>query len=224
MTERHKIVVFDLDDTLYKEIDFLKSAYRYIAGVMSNESVSEDKIFQLLWNTYKEGGNAFQKVVEKYGSLTFSVDWMLNTYRQHKPHISLGKDIAMFLKRLNDDGVILGIISDGRFGQQMNKIDALGLKKYIGEDDIIINTDADHVKPDMRSFKHFMDKYGDDCAYWYVGDNTSKDFIAPNCLGWTTVCLLDDGRNIHKQNFLVETWALPDIKVKKMSELIKEII
>lgn len=220
MEGKHKIVVFDLDDTLYKEIDFLQSAYRYIADVMSNENVSENEIYQLLWNSYKKGRNAFETVVEKYGSLVFSVDWMLNTYRQHIPHISLDKDIVMFLDRLNADGVILGIISDGRFEQQMNKIDALGLKKYIDEDDIIINTDVDHMKPDIRSFKYFMDKYGKDYTYWYIGDNTSKDFIAPNSLDWVTICLLDDGRNIHKQNFSLDIQSLPNIKVKKMSELI----
>ena len=29
---KNKIFIFDLDDTLYKEIDFLYSAYREIAG------------------------------------------------------------------------------------------------------------------------------------------------------------------------------------------------
>lgn len=29
---KRKIIVFDLDDTLYKEVDFLKSAYQEIAS------------------------------------------------------------------------------------------------------------------------------------------------------------------------------------------------
>ena len=32
---RNKVFVFDLDDTLYKEIDFLRSAYREIAGIIT---------------------------------------------------------------------------------------------------------------------------------------------------------------------------------------------
>ena len=31
MVTRNKVIVFDLDDTLYKEIDYLKSAYHEIA-------------------------------------------------------------------------------------------------------------------------------------------------------------------------------------------------
>ena len=34
-TKNH--VVFDLDDTLYKEIDFVKSAYQYINGYLKNK-------------------------------------------------------------------------------------------------------------------------------------------------------------------------------------------
>ena len=33
-----KVVVFDLDDTLYKEIDFLNSAFKEIALNISNDS------------------------------------------------------------------------------------------------------------------------------------------------------------------------------------------
>lgn len=44
-----------------------------------------------------------------------------------------------------------------------------------------------------------MNRYPDCHGFTYVGDNLKKDFIAPNALGWLTVCLKDDGRNIHKQ-------------------------
>jgi len=50
----NKVVVFDLDDTLYKEIDFLKSAYSYIARLTSNEKALEEDIYQLMWNTYRK--------------------------------------------------------------------------------------------------------------------------------------------------------------------------
>ena len=35
--------------------------------------------------------------------------------------------------------------------------------------------------------------------FTYVGDNLKKDFIAPYHLGWMTICLKDDGRNIHRK-------------------------
>lgn len=60
-------------------------------------------------------------------------------------------------------------------------------------------------------------------AFYYVGDNTEKDFLAPNDLGWTTVCLLDDGRNIHKQDFVVVDGYLAKYKIKNIVELLKVI-
>ena len=44
-----------------------------------------------------------------------------------------------------------------------------------------------------------MNRYPECQDFTYVGDNLKKDFIAPNALGWQTVCLKDDGRNIHRQ-------------------------
>ena len=40
-----KVVCLDLDDTLYKEIDFLKSAYRHIASLVSNANAPEDDVY-----------------------------------------------------------------------------------------------------------------------------------------------------------------------------------
>ena len=37
MSIKNKVIVFDLDDTLYKEIDFLKSAYLEIASIVDKD-------------------------------------------------------------------------------------------------------------------------------------------------------------------------------------------
>ena len=215
-----KVVVFDLDDTLYKEIDFLKSAYRHIASLVSNANAQENEVYQTLLDTYMQGGNAFETVVKKFNFQLFSVEWMLDVYRHHQPHIQLDSDIKQTLEALKAKGVFLGIISDGRRKQQENKIKALGLKAYIPKENMVVNEVKGRFKPDRQSFKFFMEKYGKDCDFWYVGDNTFKDFVAPNTLGWTTVCLIDDGSNIHKQNFQLESPFMPKLRIKLLSELL----
>ena len=148
---------------------------------------------------------------------------MLAVYRNHKPHIALNKSVEETLDWLKAHGIILGLITDGRMTQQMNKVDALGLKRYIHEDDVIINEAEEFRKPDQRCFKHFMDKYGPDSEYWYVGDNPCKDFKGPNALGWTTICLRDDGRNIHPQRFDGDESFLPKVTTDKMANIISMI-
>lgn len=223
MMQRYKVVVFDLDDTLYKEIDYVKSGFRHIASLVSNVNAPEGEVFQLMLDTYHQGGNAFETVEQKYGFRLFNVQWMISAYRNHKPRISLADDTKVALDVLKAKGIIMGIITDGRRTQQMNKIEALGLGLYVDDENIIINEVEERHKPDRRSFKTFMEKYGKDCDYWFVGDNTGKDFLGPNSLGWTTVCLMDDGTNIHKQSFNYDKIALPQVKVNTLSEILNMI-
>lgn len=66
-----------------------------------------------------------------------------------------------------------------------------------------------------------MNRYPECRDFTYVGDNPRKDFIAPNALGWLTVCLKDDGRNIHKQDFTsITALALPKKTIESLKELI----
>lgn len=48
-----------------------------------------------------------------------------------------------------------------------------------------------------------------------------KDFVAPNRLGWRTVCLKDDGRNIHSQNIEIAEVQKPQFIIDKLTDLIK---
>ena len=66
-----------------------------------------------------------------------------------------------------------------------------------------------------------MNRYPECHDFTYVGDNPRKDFISPNALGWLTVCLKDDGRNIHKQDFTsITAQALPKKTIESLKELI----
>lgn len=213
------MVVFDLDDTLYKEIDFVKSGFKHIASLVSNVNAPEEEVYQLLLDTFLQGGNAFETVVQKYWFRLFNVQWMITAYRNHKPVLWLDDDTRRMLARLKADGVTMGIITDGRRMTQHNKMEALGLKQYMDVSDIIVNEVEERQKPDRGSFECLMEKHGKDCDYWYVGDNTEKDFVAPNRLGWKTVCLLDDGRNIHQQNFDHDSGGMPQLRIRSISEL-----
>ena len=223
MMPKRKVVVFDLDDTLYKEIDYLQSAYHHIAFLVSNVNTPEAEVYQLMTDTYRQGKKPFEAAIEKFHFQLYDVQWMLAVYRNHKPHISLDKIVEESLAWLKAHDAILGLVTDGRVTQQMNKIDALGLKKFVNEDDIIINEAEEFRKPDQRSFQYFMDKYGKDADYWYVGDNPDKDFKGPNRLGWHTVCLRDDGRNIHQQRFDGEKSSLPTTMIDHIDEILQVI-
>ena len=56
-------------------------------------------------------------------------------------------------------------------------------------------------------------------SYSYIADNTKKDFVTPNMMGWLTICLNDQGNNIHKQDFSLPNEFLPDIRVSSWQEV-----
>ena len=206
--KNNTILIFDLDDTLYKEIDFLKSAYKEIAINLSKETgVHYEIILADMLMYYNSGLNAFRKIIDTYNITTYGIDDFIAIYRHHSPQISLKKPVENMLLRLKQTVFKVGVVTDGRSVQQRNKIEALGLSDYF--DDIIISEEFGSEKPNKANYTYFVDQYGNTMDYIYVGDNTQKDFLAPNALGWHTICLLDDGHNIHKQSFERENNLLP---------------
>lgn len=207
------VYIFDLDDTLYKEIDFLKSAYKEIA-----EMIGHPEAFDFMLDSYLYGENAFNSVIEKY-HLLFSVDQLLEIYRKHKPDISLDKDTIATLDALKARGVILCLLTDGRSVTQRNKIEALGLYRWIAKENILISEEFSHGKPSIECYQYFLDRYPN-AEFTAVGDNPAKDFLTPNQLGWATICILDDGRNIHKQDFEEEIPIIPAQIIKEFKDIL----
>lgn len=210
-----KYIIFDLDDTLMYEIDYLKSAYKEIAGTLDREKKTE--LFHLMYCRYKNSENVFDFLVEKYSNI--SVDYLLDSYRSHIPKININEGVMEIFKLCKSRGYKLGLISDGRSITQRNKLRALEIEDYF--DKIIISEELGSSKPHIDNFTIFLEKETQE--YFYIGDNTSKDFITPNELGWTTICLLNNGKNIHPQNFNQKKEYLPKLKINTILELKKYI-
>ena len=207
-----KIVVFDLDDTLYQEIDFVKSAFGEIA-----ERLGRPELCLLMLNWFMGGNNAFEEL-NSYLGINVPIQEYLQIYRLHKPNIKLSPEVRSVLDTLTLHGCVLGIITDGRGVSQMNKIESLGLLKYMDVSNIIVSEIFGTEKPSMSNYLYFEHKYPN-AEYFYVGDNLQKDFYAPNCLSWHTVMLKDNGRNIHQSVIDNELYA-PKYTINCFSELL----
>ena len=212
--EDQSFVIFDLDDTLYKEIDFLKSAYFHIANILEKEI--NKNIFQEMLALWYQGENVFSVIKDKY-TFSASVSHLVFEYRYHYPAIHLREDVSLFINKLKTKNVTLGLITDGRSKTQRNKLKALGIESYF--DKILISQEFGSEKPDERNFELFQTKFGDR-QFIYIGDNIIKDFIIPNRLGWITIGLKDDGNNIHSQNISVERDFMPTYMCASFSDIV----
>lgn len=212
-----KVICFDLDDTLHKEINYLHAAYRLIAKAVFGEEWEIHYRQMLQWYEAKE--DVFQKICDMVPSVKKA--GLLNMYRYDVHELMLPIEVDEVLLALKASGAKFGLITDGRSLTQRNKIQALGLGKYFADEDIVISEEFGSEKPSLANYEYFMQRYSEATEFVYVGDNPKKDFVGANALGWTTVCLLDDGRNIHKQDFfLIPAEALPKRKIKSLKELI----
>lgn len=214
-----RVVVFDLDDTLYKEVDYLKSAYREIASrvypALASDFKEQDEVYRWMRLNYQQGKNVFDELM-RYG-VPFDKQELLRIYREHKPTIGLSDGAIEVLEALKKEGHTIGLITDGRSLTQRNKIEALGLDEYMESALVLISEETGYSKPSLESYRYVMHRYPES-NYVYVGDNPQKDFYAPNQLGWMTICLKDDGRNIHPQEEVEEAYRA-QLVVNNLKEL-----
>ena len=206
--------VFDLDDTLYYEIDFLLSAYNKIAAIIEPESFVplREKMFQI----FKSGGNAFEYVIENFPEKKISTENLLHLYRNNYPDISLKEGVLDMLIKIRARNGKIGIITNGRSITQRNKLKALGLEQFM--DEIVISEEIGYEKPDETVFNYFIKKYPEK-QFYYFGDNPEKDFIAPKKLNWCCIGIIDVN-NLRKFNYSeFSPWYLPHIFINKFTKI-----
>ena len=144
-------VVFDLDDTLYKEVDFIRSAYIFISNYITNKYGVNflNKVDYCLENRI----NFFDFINSRLKSnQLISIEKYLELYRFHYPKITLSSDAAQFIEFLIKKRIGFSIITDGRSISQRNKISALGIEKILSL--IIISEETGHEKPKLENFKN----------------------------------------------------------------------
>ena len=137
-----QVVCFDLDDTLYKECNYLRSAFQEIAAYIDrNCGVSEKTVYSEMISTWDEGKSPFQEICVRHG-IGITVEQCLQIYREHHPNISLDDKTSYTLKALLANGCTLGLITDGRSITQRNKIEVLGLHAFFQEEHIVISEES----------------------------------------------------------------------------------
>lgn len=177
-------VIFDLDDTLYGEKEYVRSGF----GAVAAKHPEIDKLDEKLWDAFENGKPAFDEVLGNNVSLKKEC---LTIYRNHAPNIHFYDGVESLIKRLREKNIKIGVITDGRPEGQRAKIVALGLEKMVNE---IIVTDelggTQFRKPCDIAFRIMQKKLNTPFEEMvYVGDNPKKDFIAPHALGMKSIWL-----------------------------------
>lgn len=173
------ILCIDLDDTLYKELTYVKSGFNHVANfIESKTKASRNEIFKaLMHDLYVNGrGRNFNNILNMYNLNTKNnVDKCLQIYRQHRPNIKLYSNVENFLKNFTES---MYLITDGNTLVQRKKVDSLDINKYFQKIFYTRNYGIKSEKPSLNCFKKVADLEGTTLKHLcYIGDNPNKDFI-----------------------------------------------
>ncbi len=161
-----KVVLFDLDDTLYCEHDYVDQAFRAVAekiycelekkkqlnavgkdacesereeaaGVA--ESYSVNNIHRRMWELLEENGRGriFDDICAEYG-VKIPISELVSVYRSTRPVLRLYPDAEQIFYYLQSKKIKTGLITDGCSQVQHAKIDAIAMLKSM---DVVLATD-----------------------------------------------------------------------------------
>jgi len=186
------ILIFDLDDTLYPELDFVKSGFSEVAKLLKEKhGFSYIKTLNSLLDilSLSGRGRVFDTFLTQENIYSKElVAKCISRYRSHTPKIRLYPEAEKFLKHSKYS---LYLVTDGNKLVQKNKIQALGITKYFKKIFITHNYGINSAKPSLYCFEKIRKLENCNWSYLlYVGDNPAKDFVGLNKKGAATVRLL----------------------------------
>ncbi len=186
-----RAVVFDVDDTLYLERDYVRSGFRAVDAHL-REHHGAAGFFERAWAAFEQGvrGRTFDEVLPQLGLSPARelIAELVEVYRTHPPQIDLLPDARAALEAARRAGWAVAVVTDGPLASQSAKVEALGLSRWAEPVVLTAALGEGFGKPHPRAFRLVEEGTGcreEQCVY--LADNPGKDFAGPKRLGWRTV-------------------------------------
>lgn len=219
--QKTKSIIFDLDDTLYPQLEYtrqcLHATVNYISDISGeNKEVIKVKLDEILEKNgieYKFIFNDLFKEINFDG--TPHLKEILELFWSCKPEITTFDNVLDVLTLL-EKHYRLAILTDGHVHIQEQKINTLGIKDFF---EYVLVTDSlgvEYRKPSEVGYKKLLEDMNikpQECIY--VGNDPRKDFLACKELEIKTVRIRQgDYKNItldkmHEADF--EICAIEDL-------------
>ena len=183
-------IVFDLDDTLFEEKDFVLSGFHAVAlDIAKTANVRQEIVFNcLLEEFHKNGrGKIFNSALRKFALIDTpdEITRLVQLYRQHPANIIFYPGVKSLLKQLHKN-FYLAVVTDGATETQTNKVNALRLQELV--DYVVYCWEIGAPKPDTKGYAMVLDYFNIPANHaMIIGDHPLNDIGAAKELGvWTT--------------------------------------
>jgi putative hydrolase of the HAD superfamily len=176
-----KAVLFDLDDTLYDRDELVRRVVRdqYDAFQHELRSVRKDdfvgRVLQLDDYGYADKHALYATVVGEYGLTPALIQRLVdNFWTSYDDKCELPQDTRITLHTLRQNGIKVGVITNGGTERQQRKLESLGISSWF---DVILISETEGVrKPDTEIFRRALDRCGvQACEAIFVGDHPDTD-------------------------------------------------
>ena len=193
---KYKIIIFDLDDTLYDSRIFTFQGFWSVSIFLSKITNIDKKIiyYKILSFSKKNNKKAFNMILENLNLPKKYLVKLLSIYRYSNKKLFLYEDAKYLLNFLGYKRSFL--ITDGNKKMQAIKIKSLKISKYFKKIFITNQYGIKNNKPSIFCFEKIrkLEKTTFNNLV-YIGDNPKKDFLVKK-YGITTIRLK---RGIYKK-------------------------
>jgi putative hydrolase of the HAD superfamily len=187
-------VLFDLDDTLYDQRDWLAGAWVAVAAAATPFGVATDPLWRALVEVAAEGtdrGRIIDRALERAGATGVPIAPLLDAFRSHDPlHLPAYPGVPEALEGLRHR-CRTGLVTDGDPRIQRSKLRALGLLDAF---DFVVLSDElgrECRKPHPAPFRAALSALGTEPERAvYVGDRPDKDVAGAHAAGMRAIRVL----------------------------------
>jgi putative hydrolase of the HAD superfamily len=187
-----KAVVFDLDDTLYPEQQYIMSGFSAVARYVHN--IFGKHLLEDLVAVYQAGErtNVFRHALMRHFSKVDEniVRNVAHVYLAHRPRIELYEDSRLALAMLCKRRIPTALITRGHAGVQRRKVEALGLADLLDSitylDEMLDVSEPGQICADAFSITALEFNVAT-TNLLYVGSQPHLDFHITRKLGIATV-------------------------------------
>ena len=189
---RLRAVVFDLDDTLFPQAQWLAGAWKAVAAAASRQGVDpgalEARLVEEAAAGSGRGGIIDRALASVPGGSGVSLAPLLEAFWNHRPEqLDAYPGVPEALEGLRHRAR-LGLVTDGEPRGQRAKMEAAGVSTVF--DAVVLSDELgrEHRKPDPAPFRAVLERLGveaDEAVF--IGDRPDKDVAGPAGVGMWTV-------------------------------------
>lgn len=196
-------LIFDVDDTLYNQLAPFINAYdalfrgqhcvlpeelyitfrKYSDGVFNLVESGEMSLLDMHAYRITEAFKEYGIEISREDAMAFQKKYAIN---QTKIELLDGMRAVLDFGKQNN--LVMGIITNGPTEHQKNKIEQLGMTRWIKPEHIFISEEMGIAKPDIRLFQQVQKNMNlDPDQTYYIGDSFHNDINGAKKAGWHAI-------------------------------------